>query len=125
MDRLTHKLLQEAGLEKPSMGFKNSVMDAIILNAETQRVYRPLISKKGWGIVAIVSIICLVAFYFIPTQSGSIMESIGISQKLNLNFSLPNLEMSRTTMYAVGFMALFLVQVPFLKRYFENQNRYN
>jgi hypothetical protein len=134
MDKFTHKLLQEAGLEKPSMGFTNSVMDVIISQVETQSIYRPLISKKSWGMVAIISLICLIALYFIPTQGGSILESFGISQKLDLSFNLPNkdsldlsfnlpnLEISRTSIYAIGFMALFLIQIPFLKRYLESEN---
>ena len=122
MDRSTRKLLQEAGLEKPSIGFKNRVMDVIVAQTEMQSVYRPLISKKSWFMVAVVSIICVAVFYYIPMESGTALESLGISQKMDIDYSLPNLEISKTTMYAIGFMALFLIQIPFLKRYLEKQH---
>lgn len=120
-DEIIKKLLQEAPLEKPSLDFSKNVMQQI----EKQKAslsYRPLISKTAWGAIAALFILGLLWVYFNPTSNIYDVGLISFTEKLNIKNPFEAFAFSKTTLYAIGFMALFLVQIPFLKRILEKKH---
>ena len=117
----TKKIVKEAGLSKPSFDFTQRVMAVVSAQKATQNIYQPLISKRTWAIVAATAIICLFFILLIPIENESFFSALKLHERLQ--FSLPQLELSKTLTYAIGFMALFLLQIPFLKNYLGKQYR--
>ncbi|MDR5589670.1 hypothetical protein [Christiangramia sp. SM2212] len=119
-DRLMKKLLNEAGTEKPSAAFKNNIMAKLEARNLVIRPYEPLISKTGWILIAVfVSITMSILFY--------LHSDISLSNHINFNFmkklNFPKIEMSRNMQYAIAFVALFFLQIPFLKRFMDREYR--
>ena len=115
------KIVKEAGLSKPPFDFTQRVMTVISAQKATQSVYQPLISKRTWGIVAVVATLCVFLIWMIPIENESYFSALKLHERLQ--FSLPHFELSKTLTYAIGFMALFLLQIPFLKNYLGKQYR--
>jgi len=118
IENFTDKALERAGLEKPSVSFLDDVMEKVE-QTSIQTVYTPLVTKKGWWLVAavFVGVVAMLYFYqpeILPYFSNSIQTPM---------FKNPfeDVEVSKTTIYAIGFLGLFLVQLPFLKRLIGNQ----
>ncbi|MEZ4778601.1 MAG: hypothetical protein R2786_04390 [Flavobacteriaceae bacterium] len=117
-DAVLKKLIKETPLETPSMDFSKKVM----LHIEKQKVgktYRPLISKTALLCIVVLFILSLVWLYFNPSSSMYSEEALSFSEKLNFRNPFEQITLSKTTIYAIGFMALFLIQIPFLKRIIE------
>lgn len=126
IETFTKYIMNEAGIEKPSADFVNSVMDKIsIVNKPVlQNVYEPLISKLGWFLIAVL----FGALYiFVLTETP---QNSTILSKINLNFlskisaihifegiHIPTI----FTFIFVIFTVLFLVQLVVIKNYF-NKN---
>ncbi|MCB0457809.1 MAG: hypothetical protein R2776_04860 [Flavobacteriaceae bacterium] len=117
-DAVLKKLLKEIPLEKPSLDFSKKVM----LTIEKQKVgktYRPLISKRVLLGIGAIFILSLVWLYFNPSSSMYSEEALSLSEKLNFKMPFNPITLSKTAIYAIGFMALFFLQIPFLKRIIE------
>ncbi|NNM22501.1 MAG: hypothetical protein HKO54_03010 [Flavobacteriaceae bacterium] len=117
-DEITKKMIQEAGLEQPSAGFVRDVMNAIEVKS-TSTVYRPLIGRRGWTAIAAVVVISLVVVYLMPSEGSSFFESLNLPTGASIPNPMEKIEVSQTMLYAIGFLGLFLLQIPFLKRRFE------
>lgn len=114
---LMQKLVKDAGLEKPSAEFAANIMKAIAVK-KVVREYEPLISKNAW--ITIFSIVGILFFGLFQINSGySLFPEFSFPQFSSL--SIPQIELSRTMMWAIAFVALFLLEVPFLKRLIERQ----
>ena len=114
---LMQKLMGEAGLEKPSGNFSANVMKAIAVKKVVVE-YKPLISKRGWTIILAVIAISFLGIYPMTGQY-SLIPNFSFPQMPN--FSFPEMEISRTMTWAIAFVALFLLEIPFLKRFIEKQ----
>lgn len=119
-DALLKKLLKETPLDKPSPLFLQKVMQKVEATT-SKKAYQPLISK--WGILAIVLSLLAGCLWLYFNPGSSLIDTNAISWRDKIQFSNPfeNLKLSKTVLYAVGVMALFLVQIPFLKRIVENK----
>ena len=115
IDKLTHQLINEAGLEKPSADFFNNVMDKIEKqNVSKPIVFQPLISKKIWLLLFAITVFAVVIFIVFPVfNSTSLYQLPSLS---TLTIKLPEINLSKTTIYGIGFLSLFLIQIPFLKK---------
>ncbi len=113
-DKLTGRLLKEAGLERPSFNFSSNVMSAI--NAKQVQVYKPLISVKGWAILASMILFSVIGLYYTNTGSLPIPD---INFKISWTF--PKIELSRIMSFAICGLLLFLLQIPFLKSLIERE----
>ena len=120
IEKLTQEWVQEAGIEQPSSDFVRNVMDVIDANTSMSKVYRPLISSRGWGLVAALFVASLVVVYFFPLGEFRYLETIDFSNLPSIQNPFEGVNISKPMLYAVGFLALFLVQIPFLKRKFIN-----
>lgn len=114
---MMQKLMKDAGLEKPSVDFAANVMKAIAVKKVVME-YKPLISKKAW--VVIFSVVGISFFGLYQMNTGySLIPNFSFPD-FN-SFSFPQIELSRTMTWAIAFVALFLLEVPFLKRLIERQ----
>ena len=113
-DDILKKLLKESPLESPSVDFSKKVMQQIERKQEV-KVYRPLISKTAWTAIAAVFLLSLVWIYYNPSSTVS-STTLALQERVSFENPLKGFTLSKTTIYAVGFMALFLFQIPFLKR---------
>ena len=117
-DRLMKKLLNEAGTDKPSADFKSRIMMKVEARNATVQPYEPLISKSVWIVLGGV---------LLASMAGLYVMNSDISFSYQLNFELPQLpdipkiSFSRTMQYAIAFVALFFLEVPFLKRFLDRQ----
>jgi hypothetical protein len=114
-DELVKKMIKGMPLEQPSSDFTQKVMQRVLKQA-AKNIYRPLISKKAWWIIASMFFIGTLWLYYNPGTSIINTDSIPWENKLTFKNPLENLHLSKTAIYAIGFMALFLLQIPFLKR---------
>lgn len=120
IEKLTQGWVEEAGIEQPSLGFVSNVMGAIDVSASKSKVYRPLISGRGWSLVAALFVVCLAVAYFFPSGEFRYLENVEWPSLSSLQNPFEGMSVSKPMLYAVGFLALFLVQIPFLKRKFIN-----
>ncbi|MAP54549.1 hypothetical protein [Altibacter sp.] len=112
------KSVQEAGLLKPDPGFSQRVMAAVAQKSIAKTVYRPLITKPIWALLGCMVAACIAILFFLPTEGISLFDRWGWAKLSAIEFSMPTLDLSQTVTYAIGFLVLFLVQIPFLKRSF-------
>ena len=115
-DELMKKLLNEAGTEKPSADFKSRIMKTVEARNTEIKPYEPLISKTGWTSIVVISVLSLTGLSFLYAD-------ISLFNDLSFEFphliNLPEIDLSRTMQYAIAFVALFFLQVPFLKRFLD------
>ncbi|TRO63944.1 hypothetical protein [Christiangramia sabulilitoris] len=119
-DRLMKNLLDEAGVEKPSVNFRDRIMKTVEARGAEIQPYKPLISARGWWSVAAFSIIIFSGLL-------SLYSGISFSGMLSLEIlhfpDFPKIDLSRTMQYAIAFIALFFLEVPFLKRFLDREYR--
>ena len=60
--------------------------------------------------------------YFNPASNMYDVGNLTFTEKLNIKYPFEGLTLSKTTAYAIGVMALFLLQIPFLKRILEKNH---
>ncbi|MEZ4858791.1 MAG: hypothetical protein R2781_08270 [Flavobacteriaceae bacterium] len=73
----------------------------------------------AWGAIVTVFMVGLVWVYYHPSSSLYQVEALSYTEKLSFRNPFEGFALSKTTLYAIGFMALFLLQIPFLKRIVE------
>lgn len=120
IDKLIHKLINEAGLENPSTEFFINVMDKIEVQKVSQPiVFQPLISKKIWLLIVSFTIVALVLLSVYPIFTEFTLYQLPSLSKLSFQLpemQLPEIQFSKITIYGIGFLSLFLIQIPFLKK---------
>jgi len=126
LDRLTNKVMKEVSLESPSFNFTDNIMSQVkMIESSNVTVYKPLISKSVWILIAI-GFIALISYLFLMNSS---MQSEAL---FNLNFdalfnnkfttAFSNIKLSETLMYAVISLGIMLfIQIPLLKNYFNSR----
>ncbi len=110
------KIIQEAGREKASPDLYRNVISAIESKQASTLVYKPLISRNVW--IAVVLVISLSIFgLFLMTTDFSMNWNFGFMNYI----SVPKINLSSTMLYAIGFISLFFLQIPFLQNYMRSQ----
>ncbi len=120
-DEILKKLIKEVPLEKPSLDFSKKVLQQIEMK-KGNMAYRPLISKTAWTAIAAIFIFGIVWIYFNPASNMYDFATTSFSEKINIKNPFEGFALSTTTAYAIGFMALFFLQIPFLKRILEKNH---
>ena len=114
---LIKNLLREVGNETTSVDFTNSVMQAIAAKQKIKPIiYQPLISKNAWIVLAGFAIVFVCGLYFITAETPMLLDF-----SLLDSVKFPQLKLSTTMVYAVGFVSLFFLQIPLLNRFLEKQ----
>ncbi|MCG9972993.1 hypothetical protein [Christiangramia crocea] len=117
-DKLMKKLLNEAGTESPSADFKSRIMMVVENRNATVKPYQPLIPKFMWYVV-VTCLICSVAGLYVMYADISLSWSFDF--KVPRYMDMPRIDLSRTMQYAIAFIALFFLEIPFLKRFVDRQ----
>lgn len=118
-EELVKKMIKGLPLERPSSDFTQKVMQQV-LRRSLKNSYQPLISKRAWLVIAMMFILGVLWLFYNPETSLIDSEALSWNDKLQFKNPFETIELSKTTVYAIGFMALFLLQIPFLKRYVRN-----
>ncbi|NQY29209.1 MAG: hypothetical protein HRT69_07040 [Flavobacteriaceae bacterium] len=127
LDELSEKIITASNLEAPSLDFTANIMSNINVAAKQSEstIYTPLISKKTWFIIAVIFIV--VCAYLLL---GSTSESIGWFTNVDFSFApsfnmasiFSEISFSKTVLYATVVLALMLfIQIPLLKKHFDNR----
>ena len=127
IEGLVNKLMSANSLEKAPLDFTDKVMTRVeALSDSKSIVYKPLIPKYIWWLIAASFIGSLSYFLFIqPTGNSSFAEKFNLPE-LSLNpIENLSLEMSNTMMYAIVLFAImFCIQVPILKQYLNKRMQF-
>ena len=121
IDKKTQGLIKDGGLHKPSDNFVVNVIEAVSTLEIKQEVFKPLISKKGWMLLILFSIAIIIILTIFPNNDYSFLSSYEFFQKPIFNISIPELKLSKEMIYGIGFLGMFLLQIPFLKRQFDKR----
>lgn len=121
----TKKYLNEIPTESPSIDFTKNLMDKIAeIQPEKEIVYKPLISKKGWFLVA-ASIIAIILLPFKNSEEGLFtLPEVNFSffEKMSFSGIFESVNVSTTTAsLLVLFSILFFIQIFYLKGEFERR----
>ncbi len=129
LDDFVEKVVKDSSLESPSLDFTNKIMSKIETISQSEiTVYRPLISKKAWFIIATLIIGGLTYLML-----GDNMQTTGWFDSLDYSLITNNkitekigsVTFSKTLMYAITFFAVvFFIQIPLLKNYFDKRLEY-
>ena len=80
LDKLAKKVIKSAKLESPSLDFTANVMQEIEASQVSHiTVYKPLISKRAWFVIAILIIGGLAYSIFGGLQSSPLLENVDLS----------------------------------------------
>lgn len=126
LDDFTKKAIKKTSLESPSFGFTSEIMSKVTeLNTSNTTVYKPLISKKIWAVIAMSFIaLCVYLILDTNTESSSWFSSLNFDALFDVKISNPlsGLAVSNTLLYAIAFFGLmFCIQIPFLKNYLDKR----
>ncbi|CAL65512.1 hypothetical protein [Christiangramia forsetii] len=117
-DELMKKLLNEAVTDKPSAGFKSRIMKTVEARNAEIKPYEPLISKTGWTSITAIFLLSMIGLSYLYAD-------ISLFNDLSFEFphlvNMPEINLSRSMQYAIAFVALFFLQVPFLKRFLDKE----
>lgn len=116
-DELMKRLLNDAGTESPSADFKNRIMMAIE-SRKAVITYKPLIPKFIWYIIAAFLVLAVASLYMMYAE---VSLSWSFDFRIPQFIELPSIRLSQTMQYAIAFVALFFLQIPFLKRMMDRQ----
>lgn len=128
IDALVNKIMNSVDLEAPSLDFTANIMSQVeVLSTSKITTQKPLISKWGWGIIAVV-IITIIVYALIGgvanETSNSWFNTIDYSMLYNNTITqfLSGIVISKTVLYSVVlFCALLFIQIPLLKYYFNKR----
>lgn len=115
------KLMSSEALEQPSLDFTDKVMAEVeIISNSTATVYKPLIPKSVWWLIA-AGFITLFGYVLFNKSSNttSFLDRFNLPEvSLNL-FEGFSIDYSSTLMYATVVLAIMVgIQIPLLKQYF-------
>jgi hypothetical protein len=115
LDQFTKEVIQEAGLTSPSTDFLANVMAEVSLEPIPTKVYKPLISKVGWIIIA--SLLFIFAFALSYFSLGlSILGDWNLSSLAIEKFE-PKVEIPVTYAYCFFFLLVFMViQIQLIRK---------
>lgn len=127
IEEFTKYIINEANVEEPSADFLIKVMASVQIERERSilKVYKPLISKSAWAIIALV-IVSLIVFILTGTSQNSIkLPTIHFSlfDKIASINLLERIHLSDTFTFSfVLFSLLIILQLVGIKNYFNKQN---
>jgi hypothetical protein len=123
LEKLVDKMMQETALDVPSFDFTSKVMSRIQVVKEGQvTTYKPLISTGTFIVVfGLIFAFCVYLFFNGEPSGQSSFPTINYSvlykKSLWSGFSI-----SKVTVYTVlASVAMFYIQIPFLKNHFDKR----
>jgi hypothetical protein len=124
LDKLAKKVMQSSTVESPSLDFTANIMAKVKASGISHvTVYKPLISKRTWIIVAVLILGGLSYGIFGNIEGLGWVDKVDFSIISNnkVTDAISGFTMSKTLMYAIGVCGLvFFIQIPMMK-YFMNK----
>ena len=121
IEEFTQRRVKEAGLETAPVGLYERIMNTIDLIPVGQFIYKPLISRKAWIWIAVVALSILAILIFLPWQGSAYANEVRENLAIDWKNPLSGLELSKTAIYAIVGIGLFLLQIPLLKKQLEKR----
>lgn len=125
IEKLTGKLMKDSYLESPSKDFTSNIMAQVEALADNETlIYKPLISRRIWIAVVVITFATIAYFLFNGSNEGGLLSSYNFDLLNGNKFSstLSGFIFSKTLAYAIGIFSLMLaIQVPLLKGYLNKQ----
>lgn len=125
IDEFTEKLLKDFSRETPSFDFTTKVMSSVEgLSSSTATIYKPLISKRIWFLIAVLALGVFSYLIFGNNQMENYWFSATQSYvESNLKiFNVPDFKVSNVFTYAVTGFAFFMsIQILLLKNHFDRR----
>lgn len=120
LDAFTHKWIKQTGLEAPSSDLNLQIMQEI--KNKTQPIYyAPLLSKKILVSIFIFFLCMPALLYFLMIGTSIKYTEWNIFSQLSLSNISLQISLSKITFYGLCFLALFYIQIPFLKLFIERR----
>ncbi len=125
IEKLIDSIMKDAPKEQPSVDFTANVMSQLALISNHQStVYKPLISKKVWGLLVIIVVSLIVFLGVSQPASQSWFQSFDLNSFGNHRIlgRFAAIQISGTTKVSiVMFAVMLMIQIPILKRYFDSR----
>ena len=112
LDKLAKKVVKSSKLESPSMDFTANVMQQVEASQISHiTVYKPLISKRAWFVIALLIIGGLSYSIFGGLQSTSLLESVDLSiiSDNQVTNAISGITISKILAYVLGVGGLFWI----------------
>jgi len=136
IEEITKYIIKEAQIESPSEDFLDKVMNSVKLESKLSltKVYQPLISKSAWLLIITVFFGLSIFMFAGNSENSYVFSKIGVSFfdkitsiKVLENISsiniFKNIHFSTTFTYSfIFFSILVMLQLYFIKNYFNKQN---
>lgn len=116
IEEFTQKRVKEAGLEHAPIGLYQRIMNTVELIPVGQFIYKPLISRKAWIWIGVIALAVLAILLLLPWEASSYAGRLKESIDIPWANPLADLKLSKTALYAIIGIGLFLLQIPLLKR---------
>ena len=122
LDDLARTILTESNVESTSFNFTNQVMSHIYqLKTNQALTYKPLISKTGWLLIALGSIVVLCYALFFGQEEDSLGWLNKVNFKVLSNIFL-GFKLSKTVTYSIVLFGFMLcIQIPLLNHHFNKR----
>lgn len=126
LNEFTKYIVKESELKSPSSNFVKNVMSKIEeeVSINTQFVYKPLISKKGWFIIFSVIVLATIAVIRNTQATSTYLSSWELSFLENTvnYFQFNEIEFSKTfVICSVIFSLMMMVQVLGIKHFYNKE----
>lgn len=113
IDNISRNLLKAANITNAPEGFTTNIMSKIEAQNNVElTVYKPLISKLVWFLIALIALFTtIIALLFNETTGTSVIkESIpnfNYSFIESINFSLPSIQLSDISIISIAIFGIF------------------
>ena len=128
LDKLAKKVMQSSILERPTLDFTANIMAKVKASGISHvTVYKPLISKRTWIIVAVLILGGLSYGIFGNIEGLGWVDKVDLSVISNnkITEAISGFTMSKTLMYAIGVCGLvFFIQIPMMKHLLNKRLEY-
>ncbi|TVZ16287.1 hypothetical protein [Maribacter sp. MAR_2009_72] len=126
LEKLVDKMMKDSPVESPSFDFTANVMSKVFKTKTNEAyLYKPLIPKSVFFII-FVSVILLFMYAFINGEASTDSWANHLNfTKAYSKLSISFLSVSKETTYIIfAAILMFLVQITFLKKYFDNKKMF-
>jgi len=127
IEEFTKYIMKEANVEEPSADFLIKVMSSVKLERKryTSKIYKPLISKSAWAVIAFV--IISLSIFILEGNSKNSMKipntHIALFDRIASINIFERIQISETFAFSfVLFSLLVILQLLVIKNYFNKQN---
>ncbi|WP_417885660.1 hypothetical protein [Zunongwangia sp.] len=138
LDEFTKKIFKESNLEIPSFDFTDKVMANLpeftmakatrVNTSESKIKYEPLISKKGWAMIAaFVATLLSSPYFYSGGESSDLVVDKWIKMKsiFNLSIEMPNIGVLNADVLAISaalFTVYFLLEIFLLNNWMNKKS---